>query len=695
MFKKVAVIGAGVMGSGIAAQIANNNIEVLLYDLENENGKLVASLAIDKLINSPSSPLTHKSVARLICPLSLKTHLNALKDCDMVIEAIIENLPIKQQFYQEAGKFLREDAIIASNTSTFQLSQLKANLEPEISNKLVICHFFNPPRFLRLLELVPGTLQTDKLSGLMNFLTHQIGKNVIICKDQPGFIANRLGCFLMELILQELIRTKKNIAEIDYIFSNFLGFPSTGIFGLYDLIGLDVMWFITNSLKSSLNPEDEFLSFYKIIPEINKMIENGYNGRKGKGGFYKIELDSNGNKIKYAINLSNFEYDEFKPYKLQYKSLEEFFASNTELSEFISSILERFFSYILSIHQDIASNIYDIDKAMQLGYAWKHGPFELMQKYNLIPSKYKNNFLALQIDNSKFGIKPKSLNEIISKNSLIPIIESSSSKIWHLRPNKICFQITSKMNVLSEDIFNNLIKAVDIAESYKADLIIYSDSEHFSAGADLKTFYNYLQNNNIESIGALLKLGQKVMLKLKYAEIPVISCARGVALGGGCEILLHSDHIIAHQDLSAGLVETSVGLIPGWGGLKEMILESNDIGAAIHLILSHYKSRSALDFALNFNLQNIQSVSNIDDLLDIALKSKFKKKDNSRKAVNIKTNLGIDINIYPSEIQNIAKLILSRLKGEMEEEDLLKIEREIFIELIQTDYAKNKLISFI
>ncbi len=695
MFKKVAVIGAGVMGSGIAAQIANNNIEVLLYDLEDDKGNLIATQAIDKLLNSPSSPLTHQSIAGFIRPLSLKSHLSELKDCDLVIEAIIENLATKQQFYNEAAKYLRKDAVLASNTSTFQLSQLKSNLDSDIANKLVICHFFNPPRFMRLLELIPGTMQTIQLNNLINFLTHQIGKNVIICKDQPGFIANRLGCFLMELVLQEAIKAKRNIVEIDYIFSNFLGFPSTGIFGLYDLIGLDVMSFITNSLKSSLNPEDDFMKIAKIIPEITSMIENGYKGRKGKGGFYKIELDNKGNKIKHNLNLSNFQYEELKPYKSGHNSLEDFLASKTELAGFISSILERFFSYILSIHRDIAENIYDIDKAMQLGYAWKCGPFELMEKHNLIPSKYQQDFLELKIDNSKFGIKPKSLSNLISKNSLTPILESGSCKIWQLKSNKICFQITSRMNVLNPDIFSNLIKAVDIAESYIADLIIYSDFEHFSAGADLKTFYNYLMADNFDSIEEFLSLGQQAMLKIKYAKIPVISCARGVALGGGCEILLHSDHIIAHQDLSSGLVESSIGLIPGWGGLKELLLASDNIPNALGLILSHYKSSSALDFMRAFHIKNLHSVANIDDLLDIALNNRFEKKVDERKSIAIEQNLEIDINIYPPEVQNIARMLLQKLKGKLTEEDLLDIEREIFVGLLKTDYAKNKISGFI
>ena len=696
MFKKIAIIGAGVMGSGIAAQVANNNVEVLLYDLENEDG-LIAEKAINRLLSASPSQLAHKSIANSITPLNLKKDLSKIKECDLVIEAIVENISIKHELYKDIAKFLSKDSILASNTSTIQLSALKTNLPLDIANKLVICHFFNPPRFMRLLELVPGTLEKNIKDNLIDFLTHRLGKNVIICKDTPGFIANRLCCFLMELVLQESIKHKKNIVEIDYIFSKFLGFPSTGIFGLYDLIGLDVMGFITNSLKSTLNPSDAFSKIYQKLPQMEKMVKEGYNGRKGKGGFYKVEIDKNGQKQKYAIDLLSFEYKTIEKMEEEYQTIQDFLNSKTEIAKFIASILNRFFIYLMNVHDKISSNPYDIDAAMQLGCAWKYGPFELMQKYNLVPGDCDNEFKNLSIDITKFGIKPKSLQNFCKNHSIQPIAESKNYRTWHLKTNKICFELKSKMHVLNEDIFNNLSRAVDIAETKNTDLIIYSDFDYFSAGADLKIFYEYIEGNSQEKAENFLKLGQQTMLKLKYSKIPIISCARGVALGGGCEILLHSDHIIAHQDLSAGLVECSVGLIPGWGGLKEMILRSSskeELTSNLTSILNQYKSSSAIDFTFHFKQQNVISLANTDDLLNFALENTFEKKKHTDKSINIASPLTIDLSSVSKDVSAIGKTIMDRLHKDLSEEDLLKIERDIFLILLASEDTKKKISAF-
>jgi len=692
MYDRIAVIGAGVMGSGIAAQLANNKINVLLFDLEDKNG-LIAKQAIGKLLSSSPSQLTHPTIADFINPLSLTKNLNMLKDCDLVIEAIIENLSVKQQFYKNAQQYLKHDAILASNTSTFRLSQLKHGLDNDLSKRLIICHFFNPPRFMRLLEFIQGELEQTQKNSLTTFFRDTIGKDVIFCNDTPGFIANRLGCFLMESVLQESIKMGANIVEIDTIFSKLLGFPSTGIFGLYDLIGIDVMQMIAESLKNSLDPNDEFCTTYKKIPEIEKMIKTGFNGRKGKGGFYKIEIDANGKKQKYVIDLKTFEYRPYEPYILNYSNITDFLDSASKLAEFISEILKKFFSYTLKIHDTIANDIYSIDTAMQLGYAWKYGPFEMMQKSNLVPKKYIEEFKNLSIDKLNFGIQTKSLANHIKKYSLIPIVTSDNTRLWRLNKDKICFEITSKMNTLNKDIFENLNKSILIAEESNSNLIIYSDSEYFSAGADLKVLYKESAANNFVEILNLLDLGQKTMMRLKYTHIPIISCARGVALGGGCEILLHSDYIIAHQELSAGLIETSIGLIPGWGGVKEMVLKATskeELIENLSLILKQYKSTSAIDFAISYKHKNLISQANTNNLLKYAIENKFTKvtRNTNRKSVS---DYKPDLTNYDENIKNIASLLANKISKGNTENELLQIEKDIFIDLLKTQNCKEKI----
>lgn len=675
MIKKVAVIGAGIMGSGIAAQIANNGIEVLLYDLKNENG-LIADASIKKQISSSNSQFIHPTIAKYITPKSLDDDLEYIKDCDLIIEAIIEKLDVKKTLFNNLSKYVKNDAIIASNTSTFRLSEMIEGLPDNIKNSICICHFFNPPRQMRLLEFVSYNLAEVKKYKLSEFLNKTIGKDVIFCKDTPGFIANRLGCYLMELIFQESLNTNLKIEEIDIILSKFFGFPSTGIFGLYDLIGLDVMNYIQKSLTSNLHENDDFKLVYHENPDFMKMITNGYNGRKGKGGFYKLEINELGNKVKYSIDLKNFTYIEITKTDINYENIDSFFASNTELSNFIERIFKRFFKYVTTNSDEISYDIHDIDKALKLGFAWKYGPYELMNRL-----KFDN----IKLIEEKLNINPPAINKDVI------LFSNKDSSLLSLKSEKLCLEFSTKMNVLTPEIFDAIIESCKIAEERNSDLIIYSDSCHFSAGADLKLFYKFIKNNDYTGAEEFLKLGQKAMISMKYCKSPIISCARGVALGGGCEILLHSDYVIAHQELQAGLVEATIGLIPGWGGTKEMLMRDNPT-ENLKLILNSYKSTSSLDFAYSFKQNNVISLANFNGLLDFAISHKFHKEKSKINSIN---NLPkIDIS---DPQNNLSKILVENFFNQknINEQDLLDSERKIFLNLLFTSETKAKLEKYI
>jgi 3-hydroxyacyl-CoA dehydrogenase / enoyl-CoA hydratase / 3-hydroxybutyryl-CoA epimerase len=676
MIKKVAVIGAGVMGCGIAAQIANNDVEVLLYDLE-KDGALIAAKALKKQIEAKNSQFVHSSKADFVSPKSLKTDLHDTASCDLIIEAIVENLEIKKNLYQDLAKFMKKDAIIASNTSTFCLGDLKKDLPLELANQICIAHFFNPPRFMRLLELVLGDLPKQNEDSLVDFLENITGKDVIFCRDTPGFIANRIGCYLMELVLSESVDSGYKIEDIDYIFTRFLHLPSTGIFGLYDLIGLDVMKYISGSLKNSLHSEDDFQKLTTENNILESLIKQGKMGRKSNSGFYRLDIDENRKKTKYSMDLKSLEYKILTNSDIEFSDLNEFLNSNSNFSNFIKKILDRFFDYVISITNDISGDLYDIDKAMQLGFAFKYGPYELIQKYNLrvIPG----------LDKNKFGISPNSLQRYVSLNNITILEKGSDFTIYKLNEEKICISFSTKMNVLSKDVFSGLIKATALSEKTKSTLVIYSDYNNFSAGADLKLFKKLIDENNLKEVEEYLILGQKACMALKICSQPVVSVARGVALGGGCEILLHSDFIIAHQELSAGLVESSIGLIPGWGGLKESVFRGSK--NAISNIVNGYKSTSAKDFAENYEIANIKILANTNKIFEYALKESFVK-------LNRKDATSVNLDINSEKLSVHQHKILSYLKENIDvisSEKLLDVERKIFLELIKTDFAKEKI----
>ncbi len=695
MFNKVAVLGSGVMGAGIACQLANNKIEVLLFDLEKQ-GSLIAEEAIKQQILSTQSALVHQVAANLITPMSLERDLKHIESCDLVIEVIVENLDIKQRLYKEIEQYLSNDVLIVSNTSTFTLSALSEGLTKNIKSRIAICHFFNPPRYMKLLECVAGEVKDSSINRLKDFLTFRMGKDVIMCYDSPGFIANRLGCFLMEIVLQRALGSSLPISQIDEAFKVFCGFPSTGIFGLYDLIGLDVMSMISQSLTANLEKNDKFLATSSVHPNIKQMIQEGYLGRKGKGGFYKVEIDKDGKKTKYVLDLKDFTYKPLNKQDSPQVTSDAFFKSNNELSYFIQEVLKEFFEYVLTNQPHICKDFYDIDRAMKLGFSWQKGPYQLMDELDMIPAKFASNFP--KIDVSKLDTERSTLKNLKSKLNLKPLRSSDASTLWAINQKKLCLEIKTKMNTLSVQVFKDIIEASKIAEELHSDLIIYSDFVHFSVGADLQSFYDMALNNDMEGIRQYLSLGQESLNSLKSCKMPVISCASGVALGGGCELLFYSDYIIAHQELSAGLVETSLGLIPGFGGLAEAISSSSTqemLNNRLNLIAKAYKSKSALDFGVSMGIERMSILPNANNLLDYALNCEFKKPDPKNMDTKLKIEHSIFVNLdeYQSDI---IQVMLKNLPANIANQDsLLQAEQEIFCHLIKDTRAINKIKSII
>ncbi|WPY01367.1 3-hydroxyacyl-CoA dehydrogenase/enoyl-CoA hydratase family protein [Candidatus Trichorickettsia mobilis] len=694
---KICVIGAGAMGSGIAALIANSGRQVVLLDMaapDPVNRNAILEQALTRIKNQKPPALTHSNKAQFITIGNLEDNLDLIKECDLVIEAIIENIASKQELYHKIIPYLNTNAVLASNTSTLLLSQLKTKLPHNIRTRFLILHFFNPPRYMELLELVTDSeTNIDHINRTTNFIHNFLGKTIIKCNDTPGFIANRVGCFLLELVVRKAIINNLNPIIIDKLFSSLFKLPSTGIFGLYDLIGHDVMKLISTSLLANLPENDQYQNIYLPTIIIDKMAAAGLIGRKTGGGFYRLAV-VNDKKIKEVINFSDLSYAQIAEANIEFSKIDELLGSNDVYGTFFNQVLAEFYTYIINLVPTVANSIHDIDLAMRLGYSWKYGPFELL--FTQINNGV--DWLLRQAKSMNLAISETQINQLaadykhkISAHTSIfhntnTIMVNESAQLIEYKHNLV-FSINTKMNCLNNNVFNLLLAAIDYAEKNQQNLYLFSPTAHFSAGADLKFITDCVKNNNQNALSEFLLLGQQTMTRLKHSTINIISCAQGAALGGGCELLLHSDMIIAHTELNAGLVEVSVGLVPGWGGIKEMFLRSlgnkNKLINNIKNILTYNKSTSAEHFMEDYCISNYQIIMNKHMLLDHALTVKLPPKTANIESIIIpQINLSEELDI--SSYNSFQKQVLSELQHIVDlkvadENSLFLLERNIFL----------------
>ncbi len=385
--EKVAVIGAGVMGAGIAAHLANAGIAVDLLDIvpkQGDNRNAIAEAAVAKMLNTEPSPLMHPNNARLISPGNTEDDLGRLAQADWVIEAVIENPAIKQALYQQLNQVCRPDTLISSNTSTLPLSVLTRNQTDSFKRRFMITHFFNPPRYMRLLELVSSPeLNPGLLKSLQTFADVRLGKGCVLCNDTPGFIANRIGTFWIQTALLEAIARNLTIEQCDAAMSLF-GIPKTGVFGLMDLIGIDLLPHILENFRQTLTANDRLRAIATVPALLRSMIADGYTGRKGKGGFYRLQPDG-GPKIKQSIDLQSGAYRPSEKFQIKGighhpDELKSFLSASNALNQYSWQVLSETFCYAAQLIPEIADDIIAVDAAMRLGYNWRYGPFELLDR---------------------------------------------------------------------------------------------------------------------------------------------------------------------------------------------------------------------------------------------------------------------------------------------------------------------------
>ena len=608
MLKEITVIGAGLMGSAIAAHIANAGCKVNLLDIVDKNNKnknYLADQAIKKLLKIKPTPFTLKSNVKLIKSGNLEENLNLINDSDWVIEAIIEDLNIKKELYQKIDKIMNKDLIISSNTSTIPIHLLTGGMSKKFKNNFFITHFFNPPRYLKLLEIViSDEVDRKKLKNIINFCDINLGKTVIETKDTAGFIGNRIGIFWIERAVVEAIKSNLTIEEADSIIMNVFNAPKTGVFGLIDVVGLDLIPVVVNSLLNNIPKNDYYHSIHQT-PEIFKyMLKNKMIGRKGDGGFYKL-VNKKNNKIKYSLDLNTYQYSKsskqvIKNLNIIKKNLNHYLNQDDKFSKYAWDVLSDVLYYVLCITDEISYDLVSIDESIKKGFGWKLGPFEIIDKIGasflkekFISSKKNIPLLLENIGNNSyykieenklkyFDFKTKDykvlersegillLSDI--KKTINPIKKINSASLWDIGDQITVFELHSKSNTIDSATLEFLNQSIDIvSSSYKA-MIIYNEGDFFSAGANLGEAL-FLGNIGLESEvdKNILTKGQEVYSKLKYSDFPVIAAPFNIALGGGCEIILHSNYVQSHIEAYIGLTEAALGILPAWGGCKELL----------------------------------------------------------------------------------------------------------------------------
>jgi 3-hydroxyacyl-CoA dehydrogenase len=604
---KVAVIGAGVMGAGIAAHMANAGVPVVLLDIVPEgasNRSVIAETAVKKLLKAQPAAFMHKRNAKLVTTGNLEDHIDLLADCDWIIEAVIEQLDIKHSLYRKIDAVRKPGSLVSSNTSTIPLDNLTEGMPAGFAEDFLITHFFNPPRYMRLLEIVKSTKNRDEvLAGLNEFCDRRLGKALVNCKDTPGFVANRIGIYWIQTAVFEAFRMGMSVEVVDAVMGKPIGAPKTGVFGLSDLVGLDLMPHLMQSMKATLPKGDPYFEVAQEQPLINRMIADGYIGRKGKGGFYRINREGGG-KVKESIDLQSGEYrvshkPDLESVRVAKKGLRAMLEHPDEGGRYAWQVLSKVLSYAANLVPEINDHVYAVDEAMRNGYAWKYGPFELIDRIGgawlaerlrsegmAVPPlleavgegtfyRVENGVLQYFTTAGDYSDVPRPEGVMLLadvKQRSKPLAKNASAALWDIGDGVVCLEFTSKMNSMDPQIMAMIRKSIKLVpkQGYKA-MVIYNEGTNFSAGANLGLLLFAANLAVWPEAEAMVKEGQDTYMALKYAPFPVVGAPSGMALGGGCEILLHCDALQAHAETYAGLVEVGVGVVPGWGGCKELL----------------------------------------------------------------------------------------------------------------------------
>ena len=725
--KKVVVIGSGTMGSGIAAQLCNANIPVTLLDLKTE----ISKKARDRIHKSRPPLLLDKSKINNIKVGNILDDFAEVNEADWVVEAVVERIDIKHDIYEKIFKERKKGAIVSSNTSSIPIKVLSQNLTEEEKKDFCITHFFNPVRYMDLLEIVKNeNNDLEKINSLKKFCETELGKGAIVCNDTPGFLGNRVGVYAMQIAMTEAFKMKLSVEEADATFGRPMGIPKTGIFGLYDLIGIDLMADVLKSFIKELPETDKFHEVAKEIPLVKKLIDTGYTGRKGKGGFYRINKTDD-KKIMEALNLETGEYSPSKKINITSEKvdLKTLINRDDKYGEYAWSVISKIIKYASSLVPGITKEFNDIDEAMRLGFNWAKGPFEMLEEigvtnfFDKIDDYKGNNFLEnlAKSKNEKFYGERQKYTDIETlgkvKKRALSIDGNNSAEIYRFKDYNIV-EFTTKANALDYDSMDALKKATD------KPLIIINESMQFSAGVNLSYIMEFADKGDFKSIEKFIRYFQETCKHLKYSDHPVISAPSGLTLGGGFEVMVHSNFVVSHTNIVVGLVETIVGLIPAGGGCKEMLARWLDTEEAkkdpcyaslkVFDIIGYGKTAtSPIEAELMKYLRPAdKKIMNRNSLLEASKKILEDNRDfkaPSETKLNLPGNaakekmIKILETLYNDKVildhgMEVGKELANVLSGgdtnidkTLSEEDLFKLELDAFMKLIETKETQDRI----
>lgn len=725
----VVVIGSGTMGIGIAAQLCNANIPVTLLDLKTE----ICEKAKKRIYESRPPLLVDKNTIDTIKTGTIDKNFDIVGKADWIVEAVVERIDIKISLYEKILKIRKKGSIISSNTSTIPLKVLSSKMSDEDKKDFCITHFFNPVRYMGLLEIVKESFNDlDKINFLKDFCEENLGKQVIICKDTPGFLGNRVGVYAIQVAMTEAIKMGLSVEESDALYGRPMGLPKIGAFGLYDLIGIDLMADVLKSFLKELPTSDVFHEVAKEIPLITHLIKNGYTGRKGKGGFRRINK-KDGKKVLEVINLKTREYS--PPKKIEFNiqekiSLKNLVSRNDKYGKYAWSVVSKIILYASSLIPSVTKDYNNIDEAMRLGFSWSKGPFEMLEELGVkfFVEQDKN----LQINEFIKKLYEKKSDTFYGKRQIYTDLETlgkvkqvakinkdNKSAITYEYKNYKIVEFNTKANTLDYDSMDALKKASD------QNLIIINEGMQFSAGVNLNYVMNFAKEKNWKAIEKFIHHFQMTCKQLKYSDNLVIAAPAGLALGGGEEICIQSDYVVAHTNIVMGLVETLVGLIPAGGGTKEMLWrwtqtqeakkDSDFAPQKVFDIIGYGKTATSPIEAmpLKFLLEKDKSIMNRNKLLSVSQDLINEKKNGYKppkkpifklsgsqvkdKMFQTLENLFREKKILEHGIE-VGKKLAFVLSGgnttidkELSEDDMYALELEAFVQLIQMEKTQARI----
>lgn len=631
---KVAVIGSGIMGSGIACHFANIGVEVLLLDIvprelteqEKKKGLTLENKQVrNRLVNdalqaalkSKPSPIYHKDFARRIKTGNLEDDVAKVSEVDWIIEVVVERLDIKKQVFDNLEKHRKPGTLITSNTSGIPIQLMNEGRSDDFKKHFCGTHFFNPPRYLRLFEIIPGPDTSEEVLDFLNEYGEKfLGKTSVVAKDTPAFIGNRIGIFSIMSLFHMVKDMDMTIEEVDKLTGPVIGRPKSATFRTVDVVGLDTLVHVANGLYEGV-PTDEQHELFKLPGFISTMIENKWLGSKTDQGFYKKVRNKDGSSDIKSLDLNTMEYRDQK--KASFGTLEQtktvdkvedrfsiLIAGKDKAGEFYRKNLAALFAYVSNRIPEITDELYKIDDAMRAGFGWQHGPFQIwdaigvqkgidmMKEQGHEPASWvdemletgSDSFYTVKDGNSYYyDIPQKKQVKVPGQDAFIildnireskAVFKNSGVVVQDLGDGILNVEFRSKMNTIGGDVLDGLNKAIDLAEKEYQGLVVANSGANFSVGANIGMIFMMAVEQEYDELNMAIRYFQDTMMRMRYSSIPTVAAPHAMTLGGGCELSLHADKVVAAAETYIGLVEFGVGVIPGGGGSKEMTLRASD-----------------------------------------------------------------------------------------------------------------------